>query len=130
MTTGSRPVLFVEDDDAIRELLRILLAEDGLDFVEADNGATALALAAELRPPVVVLDLRLPRVDGLEVARRLKTDPRTRACWIVGVSAHAEEATALAAGCDCFLPKPLDIAQLEDAVRAGLARSERALSPA
>jgi CheY-like chemotaxis protein len=118
-----RRVLVVEDDASIREMLAVLL-EQGAEFVLelVGDGAEALKRAAESRPAVVVLDLRLPRVDGLSVARRLRADPATRGTWIVAISAHEGREAALAAGCDEFLAKPLDIALLEAAVRRGLER--------
>jgi DNA-binding response OmpR family regulator len=117
-------VLVVEDDAAIRGMLAVLLEEEDVFALDlAADGAAALRSAAAHPPDVVVLDLRLPRVDGHEVARRLRAAPATRRAWIVGISAHAAREEALRAGCDDFLAKPLDIAVLEAAVRRGLARA-------
>jgi two-component system cell cycle response regulator DivK len=118
-------VLVVEDDEAIRSMLAVLL-EQGEDFaIElANDGLAALKAAAANPPAVVVLDLRLPRMDGLEVARRLRADPHTRMAWIVAISAHAGRDDALASGCDEFLTKPLDIGALETAVRRGITRDQ------
>jgi CheY-like chemotaxis protein len=114
-------VLVVEDDEAIRSMLAILLEQGEAFALElASDGAEALRRAAEHPPRVVVLDLRLPKVDGLEVARRLRAEPATRHAWIVAISALAAREEALAAGCDEFLAKPLDIAVLEATVRRGL----------
>lgn len=119
-------VLVVEDDEAIRSMLAVLLEQGDAFAIElASDGVQAVRAASAHPPAVVVLDLRLPRLDGLEVARRLRSDPRTRSAWIVAISAHARREEALAAGCDEFLAKPLDIAVLEAAVRRGLARHRR-----
>jgi CheY-like chemotaxis protein len=116
-------VLVVEDDESIRRLLAILLEHpEEYEISLAADGAEALWQSSQIRPTVVVLDLRLPRVDGLEVARRLRADPATAGCWIVAISAEQREDEALRAGCDRFLAKPLDLVLLEEAVRAGLAR--------
>jgi DNA-binding response OmpR family regulator len=118
-----RRVLVVEDDESIRSMLAVLL-EQGEQFALelAADGAEAIRRAKENPPDVVVLDLRLPRVDGLDVARRLRAEPQTKRTWIVAISAHAGRDEALAAGCDDFLRKPLDIAELEASVRRGLDR--------
>lgn len=121
---GRQPrVLVVEDDESIRSMLSVLL-DQGEQFVLelARDGAEALRRAWDRPPDVVVLDLRLPRVSGLEVARQLRADPRTKRVRIVAISAHAGRDEAFRAGCDEFLAKPLDIAELEAAVRRGLGR--------
>jgi CheY-like chemotaxis protein len=116
-------VLVVEDDEAIRSMLAILLEQgDAFALEFASDGAEALRRAADHPPQVVVLDLVLPKVDGLEVARRLRAEPATRLAWIVAISAQQAREAALAAGCDEFLAKPLDIAVLEAAVRRGLSQ--------
>ena len=116
-------VLVVEDDQEIRSMLAILLEQGEAFALElASDGAEALRRAAEHPPQVVVLDLRLPKIDGLEVARRLRAEPATRHAWIVAISAQPAREAALAAGCDDFLAKPLDIAVLETAIKRGLSR--------
>jgi CheY-like chemotaxis protein len=116
-------VLVVEDDETIRQLLAVVLEDAGGHALDqAADGEAALALARRDRPAVLVLDMRLPRLDGYEVARRLRADPATRRCWIVGISANGRSAEALAAGCDQYLTKPLDIGELERAVMEGLGR--------
>jgi CheY-like chemotaxis protein len=119
-------VLVVEDDESIRSMLSVLLEQGERFALElAADGAEALRRAREHPPEVVVVDLRLPRVDGFEVARQLRADPRTRRAWIVAISADHARAEAVAAGCDEFFLKPLDIAELEASVRRGLERAGR-----
>jgi DNA-binding response OmpR family regulator len=118
------PVLVVEDEASLLDLLVLALGElAGYAVVRAADGEEALARARERRPGVVVLDLNLPKVDGYEVARRLRADPATAHAWVIAISGLGHADAALAAGCDQFLWKPLGLDELELAVRAGLARA-------
>jgi CheY-like chemotaxis protein len=120
-----RSVVLVADDDAlIRDLMLAVIAdEEGLHAVLAADGAEALAAVEAVRPTVILLDMQMPRVDGAEVARRLKADPATRDIPIVGLSASERKEAALAAGCDAFVAKPfmLDdlLAVLHECIRHG-----------
>ena len=114
-------VLVVEDDRAVRELIAVALGEEpGLRVVVAADGAEALAWALETPPSVVVVDMRLPVLDGHELARRLRADPRTARARIVAVGATGDAERARAAGCDAFLPKPFDLDVLLHAVGKAL----------
>jgi CheY-like chemotaxis protein len=124
-------VLIVDDDRAVRELLGLLIdAETGRPVVLARDGIEALSCALDCRPAVVLLDMRLPGLDGPEVARRLKRDPRTRRAEIIGMSASAEPEEALAAGCVCFVGKPFDLSDLILAVETSLVRTSRPVAGA
>jgi CheY-like chemotaxis protein len=92
--------------------------------VDAEQGAAARPGAA--RPAAVVLDLRLPKVDGYQVARRLRADPATAGAQIVAVSAHGREDEARAAGCDAFVAKPFDLDAVLGAVADALGRPAEA----
>ena len=117
-----RLLLVVEDDEPIRRLVAaIVLDEPGLHLLEAHDGAEALAAFAKVRPDVVLLDLQLPGVDGLEVCRRLKADPETAGVPVVGFSAGYNEAGARAAGCDDFVAKPFELQDLVARLRCWLA---------
>jgi two-component system cell cycle response regulator len=103
-------ILVVEDQPLELKLVTSVLSAAGHDVERADAAEHALAAIRENLPDVIVLDLALPRMDGLSLARRLKTDPVTRSILIVAVTSHPEEftqAAAMAAGCDAYLPKPL-----------------------
>jgi DNA-binding response OmpR family regulator len=122
-----RPVLVVEDDAATRRMLVEAIAEEGgYPVVLARDGQEALERAHATRPGLVLLDIQLPRLDGREVARRLKADGATAGAWIIAVSAHGHLIEALGAGCDQFLWKPLRVDELMIAVAAGLERAGRA----
>jgi CheY-like chemotaxis protein len=119
-----RPILIVDDEPAIRALLRTTLRSAGWHTVEAADGIQALDLAARAHPALVLLDLALPRMDGLEVCRRLRADARTARTpllLITGLAAEADERAARAAGAQGLLTKPFRPAELEAKIRRALA---------
>lgn len=103
-------ILIVEDIEMNRELLAQLL-EDQHALLFAEDGLTALELAARSRPDLILMDLSLPHMDGWEATRRLKSDPVLGHIPVIVLTAHAmrgDEEQALACGCDDFLTKPID----------------------
>jgi two-component system cell cycle response regulator DivK len=107
----SKPLILLVDDyvDTL-ELTAEFLQFKGYDVVTAQDGGAALSEAQQRLPDVVLLDLSLPVVDGLEVMRRLRKDPATRALRLVAFTAHAAETKAdeaREAGCDGFITKPV-----------------------
>jgi two-component system cell cycle response regulator DivK len=127
-------VLLVEDDPHNRVIAATVLRASGYEVVLARDGEEALSFARSRPPDLVLLDLSLPKVDGYEVARRLRADPATRAVPILALTAHAlkgDEAKARAAGCDGYLAKPVDpdaiVAAVDSALGGGRpCRCERA----
>jgi two-component system alkaline phosphatase synthesis response regulator PhoP len=118
---GAVTVLVVDDDAGIRALLVDFLAVDlGLAVAEARDGAEALAIVDRERPALVLLDLMMPVLDGLEVCRRLKADPATRAIPAVAISAAPDWESALACGCGDFVAKPFDLDALKSTLRRWL----------
>ncbi|TAK36248.1 MAG: response regulator [Chloroflexota bacterium] len=104
-------ILVVEDNAINLELMKDLLVTRGYTVYEATSGQKALTLARILKPQMVVLDIQLPGIDGLEVARLLKSEPATAGTLIVAVTAHAskiDEETARRAGCSAYVTKPID----------------------
>jgi CheY-like chemotaxis protein len=102
-------VLVVDDFPDGRELAVDILSVAGMHAVEAADGLSALERAFELIPDAIVMDLALPGLNGWDVVRRLKEDPRTCHIPVVALTAHALQAyrdRALEAGCDAFLAKP------------------------
>lgn len=113
-------VLVAEDNDANFELVEFLLSELGVEVLRATNGEEALAMAAARAPGLLLLDIQLPRLDGLQLARRLRAESFGRALPIVAVSALAmggDRERALSAGCDAYLSKPISPGELQDLVR-------------
>ena len=102
-------VLLVDDYADAREMYGFYLTRRGYRVEEAADGHEALAKALGLTPDIILMDLSLPGIDGWELARMLKKDPRTAAIPIVALTAHAlngEQERALGAGCDAFVTKP------------------------
>jgi two-component system cell cycle response regulator DivK len=114
-------VLVVEDYQDAREMYTAYLQFSGFDVAEAGNGVEAIEKTRELLPDIVLMDLALPRMDGWEATRRLKSDERTRHIPIVALTGHAlagHAEGARAAGCDAFVTKPC----LPDALVAEIRR--------
>ena len=115
-------VLVVDDEGPIREVVRRYLQADGIDVVEAADGPTALKEFAARRPDVVVLDVMLPGLDGIEVLRRIRA---TSDAYVVMLTARAEEADrliGLSVGADDYLIKPFSPRELTARVKALLRR--------
>jgi putative two-component system response regulator len=114
-------VLIADDTESIRSLFRKLLLADGHDVVSANDGAAALDAVREHHPDVILLDVTMPRVDGLEVCRRLKADPATRLTPVVLVTGQtdlSDRIRGLEAGADEFLSKPVHPHELRARVRS------------
>ncbi len=115
-------VLLVEDDQDGRRMYVEWLAGAGFHVDEAHNGLQALERAFDVRPDVVVTDLDIPGIDGFELTRRLKHDPRTRDIPVLAVTGYAAFASdperARRAGCDGVLSKPCSPQDLETAIRS------------
>jgi CheY-like chemotaxis protein len=104
--TGARTILICEDEAALRELVRVSLGA-GYGFIEAADGTEAVELAKRHRPDVVVLDLMLPGLSGLDVLARLRDDENGRRLPVVVISAWSDARDeAFAAGADRFVLKP------------------------
>ncbi len=118
-------VLLVEDEPAQREVLAYNLEAEGFVVQRATNGEEALLLVAENPPDLILLDWMMPHVSGLEVCRRLKMRPETRAIPIIMLSARSEEVDkvrGLETGADDYVIKPYSIVELMARLRAQLRR--------
>ncbi len=112
---SGRQILLVDDNDDARAVLAQLLVLEGAHVLQARDGAGALHSAMKEQPPVAVIDIGLPDIDGYEVARRLRRDPRTRSMHLVALTGYGQEADralARAAGFDRHLTKPVDLTEL------------------
>jgi len=115
-------ILLVDDEAALRQVLRARLTARGYIVYEASNGEDVLQIVPELRPDVIILDIGLPDIDGIEVTRRLRPLVQTP---IIILSVHAmefEKIAALEAGADDYLTKPYDLGELLDRIRTALLR--------
>jgi CheY-like chemotaxis protein len=111
-------VLLAEDCDAIRELYALVLTLSGLQVETARDGREALQKASELLPDLIVTDLNMPGLNGLEVTRRLKDQSSTRRIPVVLCTSEPAERRAREAGCSAFLQKPCSIEALVQVVRS------------
>jgi CheY-like chemotaxis protein len=106
-------VLLVEDNPVNRKLARNVLRSQGFEVLEAPTGEDALIQLRRRRPDLILMDLQLPGMDGLEVTRRVKADPHTADLPVVALTAHvreADEAQAREAGCVGYITKPIRLA--------------------
>jgi DNA-binding response OmpR family regulator len=119
-------ILVIDDQRDLADLVRRVLERDGFDVIIANSGKAGLQVAQEHRPNLVVLDLSMPDMDGLEVCRALRADPRRRDLPIIVLSARSsalDRVTGLQLGADDYLIKPFESAELVARVRAVLRRS-------
>jgi len=124
---GKRTALIVDDDRDARELYTYYLAAEGLNTVEAEDGMHGLAKATSFVPDVITTDLRLPRMDGVQLCRSLKQQERTRDIPVIAVTRSVtagEIAAAKQAGCISVLLKPCLPETLLDEIRRVLALVE------
>jgi CheY-like chemotaxis protein len=122
---GAVDILIAEDDAPLRLSLRFLLEQQGYTCAEAVNGREAVAIAQHAFPQCVLLDLIMPELDGLAVARQLRADPRTRGTHIhcmTGCTDGTWRERARLAGCDQLLLKPIDLGELLQVIRVQVRR--------
>jgi diguanylate cyclase (GGDEF)-like protein len=123
-----RKVLVVDDDPEVIQILGINLAHANFDVISARNGAEALAMAAKERPDLILLDIVLPDLDGLDVCRQLKETPPTRNIPIIAISAKTESEdrlAAIAAGIEHYITKPFAPAEVVALVQNSFKRLEQ-----
>lgn len=125
-------ILIIEDEKDIRDLLQHYLKREGYQVETAENGEVGVRKANEKKIDLILLDLMLPQMDGLEVCRALRSNPRTAAIPIIMVTAKGEEAdrvVGLEIGADDYIPKPFSPREVVARVKARLRRLEMARSP-
>lgn len=123
MTTTRPTILIIEDDPPIRRFLRSALEAEGMTVQDADTGRRGLTVAAARRPDLIILDLGLPDMEGLDVIRELRAWARIPILILSAHSRELEKVAALDAGADDYLTKPFGVPELLARVRAHLRRS-------
>lgn len=121
---GEIGILVVDDNPGNLKLLSYVLENQGYGIRTAADAGEALAALRQFRPRLILLDLQLPGMDGLELARHLKMDPAQAGVLIVAVTASAmkgDEEKAIEAGCDGYITKPIDTRTLPKLVASYLA---------
>ena len=117
--SAPKRILIVEDNELNMKLLNDVLEAYGYDIVKTASGAAVLELARQHRPDLVLMDIQLPDVSGLDAVRQLKGDPQTLAIPVIAVTAKAlktDRERAMTAGASDYLSKPVDESQLVDLI--------------
>ena len=125
-------ILIIDDEKDLIELVRYNLEKDGYDAISATDGQTGLEIAQRHKLDLIVLDLMMPGMDGLEVCRRLRTDPRTGRIPLIMLTAKATEAdriVGLELGADDYITKPFSPRELVARVKAILRRTTTQAEP-
>jgi CheY-like chemotaxis protein len=120
-------ILIVDDNATNLKLVAYLMRANGYAVDTALDAESAIVAIRNNHPDVILMDIQLPGIDGLELTRRLKADPATRDIVIVAVTAYAmkgDQAKAQAAGCDDYITKPIDTRALPETIARHLARRE------
>jgi CheY-like chemotaxis protein len=126
-------ILYIEDNyQNYRLVMRMLTMEPGsYDLTQAPTGEDGLRMVDEVKPALILMDMNLPDIDGVEVTRRLKADAKYNAIPIVALTANAmigDREKFLAAGCDDYLRKPLSRAELQGVLYKYLPEQKRVVS--
>lgn len=120
----TKTVLIVEDNELNMKLFNDLLEANGRATLRTKSGVEAVQLAREHKPDLILMDIQLPEVSGLEVTRWLKEDPELRHIPVVAITAFAmkgDEEKILQGGCEAYLSKPISVAKFLETVNAFLA---------
>jgi two-component system, cell cycle response regulator DivK len=122
--TMSSKILYVEDNPQNMRLVRKILTNAGYHVIEANEGEQGLRMVVEQKPDLILLDINLPDIDGLEVTKRLKSDRELRYIPVIALTAnamHGDRERCIAAGCNGYLPKPITKSELLSTVAQYLA---------
>ena len=120
-------ILYVEDNEDNIYVVKNRFTRAGFTVLVATDGEEGVAMAAAEQPDLILMDLRLPVMDGWEATKRIKAQPATRHIPVIALTAHAmtgDREKALAAGCDDFDTKPVEMSRLLEKVRALLPKKE------
>ena len=131
MTTKAKRILLAEDEMALRDFVSRNLRVRGFEVLEASNGLEAMALWEREDPHLLILDIMMPRMDGLEVCRRVREYSAVPIIVLTALDAESDKVTALDLGADDYLTKPFGVEELLARVRAVLRRTQaEVVSPA
>jgi two-component system cell cycle response regulator DivK len=122
----SHRVLIVEDNELNMKLFHDLLEASGLTILMTRNGIDALEVAKREKPDLIVMDIQLPEMSGLEVTEKIKSDPELRPIPVIAVTAFAmkgDEERIRAAGCEAYMSKPISIDRFIATVKSFLPRA-------
>lgn len=120
MPNAPKKILCVEDNAVNMMLVERIVEAEGHELIKAEDGPAALTILEETTPDIILLDINLPGIDGLELARRFKADDKLAPVPLIATTAQVlvgDRERCLEAGCDDYLPKPLDIRRLREVIR-------------
>jgi two-component system cell cycle response regulator DivK len=129
MSTQNKKILLVEDNEDNLLIYSTILRYSGFDVIEARDGCAGVEAAQRELPDLILMDVSIPLMDGLEATRRLKAEPATAHIPIIALTAHAlasDQLKAIEAGCDGYIAKPAEPRVVVAAVRNHLGRAEAA----
>ncbi|MBI2154441.1 MAG: response regulator [Candidatus Rokubacteria bacterium] len=117
---SAKTILYVEDNEFNRKIVRDLLARTSYRLVEATDGEAGVTMALQESPNLILMDIQLPKISGLDATRRLRADPRTAQVPIIAITSYAlsgDDQKALDAGASAYLAKPYSPRELLDLIR-------------
>jgi CheY-like chemotaxis protein len=123
----ARRILYVEDNFQNKRLVKKVLVAKGYEVLEAEDGLQGIAIAARERPDLILMDINMPGIDGMEATSRLKSSPDLSHIPIIALTANAmrgDRERILAAGCDDYLQKPVDNTKLVELIERFLKQPE------
>jgi two-component system KDP operon response regulator KdpE len=129
MTTKAKRILLAEDEEVLRDFIRRNLRARGFEILEASNGLEAVAVWERENPHLLILDIMMPRMDGLEVCRRVRERSTVPIIVLTALDAESDKVTALDLGADDYLTKPFGVEELLARVRAVFRRSQWEVQP-
>ncbi len=124
----TKKILIIEDNDLNLKLFRDLLEANGYETVETKEGLNALDLTKRERPDLILMDIQLPEISGLDVTRKIKGEPEVAHIPIIAVTAFAmkdDEEKILRAGCEAYISKPISITNFLETVKQFLEANEQ-----
>ncbi|WP_062015984.1 response regulator [Aureimonas sp. AU4] len=119
----TKTVMIVEDNELNMKLFRDLIEAHGYRTVQTRSGLTAVDLARESRPDLILMDIQLPEISGLEVTRRLKNDPELKPIPVIAVTAFAmkgDEERIRQGGCEAYISKPISVVRFIETIKSFL----------
>lgn len=118
-----KKILVVDDEQDIREIIKIALAQDGFQVLEADNGKTAIELAKKEKPDLITLDIMMPNIDGFQVAKIIKEDPTTVDIPIIILSVLSQDKNKFMQGIADYISKPFKPDELVTKIKEAIEKS-------
>lgn len=128
----TKKVLIVEDNELNMKLFHDLLEAHGIDTVQTNDGKKALPMAQEHKPDLIIMDIQLPEISGLDVTKLLKADDELKNIPVIAVTAFAmkgDEQKILDGGCEDYISKPISVSRFIEVVKKYLEKSEVSEQP-